>query len=86
MLLCKKWHSSYSKIQQQNKIIAPGHGFGAVAEWWLPTPETHGLNPDIGNEKFQMHIFQLLSRTDKNKEKEAGNGPLKNIITQTNLA
>ena len=48
-----------------------------LAERWLPTPETHCLNPDIGNEKFQMHIFQLLSRTDKNKEKEAGNGPLK---------
>ena len=57
-----------------------------LAERWLPTPETHCLNPDIGNEKFQMHIFQLLSRTDKNKEKEAGNGPLKNIIAQTNLA
>ena len=48
-----------------------------LAERSLPTPEIRGLNTDIGNELFRMYICQLLSRKDKNKEKEAGNGPIK---------
>ena len=47
-----------------------------LAERSLPTPEIRGLNTDIGNELFRMYICQLLSRKDKNKEKEAGNGPI----------
>ena len=46
-----------------------------LAERSLLTPEIRGLNPDIGNENFQMYICQLLFRKDKNKEKEVGNGP-----------
>ena len=50
-----------------------------LAEQSLMTPEIRSLNPDIGNENFQMYICQLLFRKDKNKEKEAGNGPFKKI-------
>ena len=48
-----------------------------LAERSLPTPEIRRSNPDIGNELFRMHICQLLSRKDENKEKEARNGPIK---------
>ena len=47
-----------------------------LAERSLPTPEIRGSNPDIGNIS-NVFICQLLSRKDENKEKEAGNGPLK---------
>ena len=48
-----------------------------LAEWLLLAPEIRILNTDIGYEIFQMYICQMLSRKDENKEKEAGNGPLK---------
>ena len=48
-----------------------------LAERPLPTPEIRGSNPDIGNKLLRMHICQLLSRKDENKEKEARNGPIK---------
>ena len=49
-----------------------------LAERSLPTPEIRDSNPDIGNEIFiDVFICQLLYRKDENKEKEAGNGPLK---------
>ena len=48
-----------------------------LAEQSLLTPEIRGSNPDIGNKLFRMYICQLLSRKDVNKEKEAGNGPIK---------
>ena len=47
-----------------------------LAERLPPTPEIRGSNPDIGN-ILNVFICQLLSRKDENKEKEAGNGPLK---------
>ena len=50
-----------------------------LAERSLPTPEIRGSNPDIGNIS-NIFICQLLSRKDENKEKEAGNGPLKKIL------
>ena len=43
-----------------------------LAEQLLPTPEIRGLNPDIGNQTFRTYVWQLLSRKDVNKEKEAG--------------
>ena len=48
-----------------------------LAEQSLLTPEIRGSNPDIGNKLIGMYICQLLSRKDVNKEKEAGNGPIK---------
>ena len=50
-----------------------------VAERSLPTPEIRGSNPNIGNIS-NVFICQLLSRKDEDKEKEAGNGPLKKKI------
>ena len=47
-----------------------------LAERSLPTQEIRGSSPDIGNELFRMHICQLISRKDENKEKEARNGPI----------
>ena len=44
----------------------------------LPTPEISGSNPDIGNKKYFKR--QLQSRKDENKEKEAGNDPIKKAI------
>ena len=43
-----------------------------LVEGLLPTPEIRGSNPNIG--KFYLSIVNL-ERKDKNKEKEAGNGP-----------
>ena len=37
----------------------------------LPTPENRGSNTDLG----KKIIYQLCNRKDKNKEKDAGNGP-----------
>ena len=51
-----------------------------LAERSLPTPEIPGSNPDIGN-ITNVFICQLLSSKDENKEKEAGNGPLKKEYT-----
>ena len=48
-----------------------------LAERSLPTPEIRGSNLDIGIISIVKFICQLLSRKDKNKEKEAGKGPLK---------
>ena len=42
-----------------------------LVERSLPTPEIRGSNPDIGNISNVKFIFQLLSRKDENKEKEA---------------
>ena len=50
-----------------------------LAEQLLPTPEIRGSNPDIGNKNLNIIICQLQSRNDENKEKEAGNGPLKKL-------
>ena len=50
-----------------------------LADRWLPTPEIRGSNPDISNIS-NIFICQLLSRKDENKEKEAGNGPLKKKV------
>ena len=47
-----------------------------LAEGLLLTPEIRGSNPNFGSELFRMYICQLLSRKDKNKEKEARNGPI----------
>ena len=47
-----------------------------LAERSHSTPEIRGSNPDIGNIS-NIFICQLLSRKDKNKEKEARNGPFK---------
>ena len=47
-----------------------------LAERSLSTPEIRSSNPDIGNIS-NIFICQLLFRKDENKEKEAGNGPLK---------
>ena len=49
-----------------------------LAERSLLTPEIRGLNPDTGNIS-NVFICQLLSSKDENKEKEAGNGPLKKV-------
>ena len=53
------------------------HGIWALVvaqlvEGWLTASEIHGSNPTIG--KFYLPIVNL-NRKDKNKEKEAGNGP-----------
>ena len=48
-----------------------------LAERSLTTPELRVSNPDIGIELVRTYIYQLLSRKGENKEKEAGNGPLK---------
>ena len=53
-----------------------------MAERSLPTPEIRGSNPDIVNIS-NIFICQLLSRKDENKEKEAGNGPLKKRVQGT---
>ena len=48
-----------------------------LAERSLPTSETRGLNPNIGNVFFE-NIFAYLSiaiQKSENKEKEAGIGP-----------
>ena len=52
-----------------------------LAERSLMTPEIRSSNPDIGNKIFQMQLIicQLQSRKDKNKGKEAGNGPFKKL-------
>ena len=54
-----------------------------LAEGSLPIPEISVSNPDIG---IIMNVFtsQLLSRKDENKEKEAGNGPIKKWPKCTN--
>ena len=44
-----------------------------LAEWSLPTSEILGSNPDIG----EILSTKLYNRKDKNKSKEAGNGPSK---------
>ena len=57
-----------------------------LAERTLPTPEVRGSNPVIGEfstEQFNFHPIVNCVGKDENKEKEAGNGPLKNVGTQT---
>ena len=44
-----------------------------LVEWSLPTPEVRGSNPDIG--KLLSTNCTIKNKKDKNKEKEAGNGP-----------
>ena len=48
-----------------------------LVEWWLPTPEVHSSNPDNGK---ILSTNLSNNRKDKNKEKEAGNGPSFNKI------
>ena len=64
-------HYKQKSVSKRAVVVAQ------LAERSLLTPEIHSSNPNIGNENFQTYICQLLSREDKNKEKEAGNGPLK---------
>ena len=70
--------SFISFVQLRNLYM----GSGCVAqlvERLLPIPEIRGSNPVIGKNLFILNIC-LLSTVywnDKNKEKEAGNGPLK---------
>ena len=44
-----------------------------LVEQSLPTPEIHGLNPNIG--KFYITMGLIIGK-DENKEKEAGNGQI----------
>ena len=53
-----------------------------LAKRSLPTPEICGSNPDFGNIS-NIFICQLLSRKGENREKEAGNGPLKKNLIST---
>ena len=45
----------------------------------LSTPEGHGSNQVIGKIVL-LNIYCQLYRKDKNKEKEAGNGPFKKCL------
>ena len=70
-----KFYHLYLSINLGAVVVAQ------LVERWLPTPEIHGSKPDIGN-ITNVFICQLLSRKDENKEKEAGNGPLKKLKYQ----
>ena len=43
----------------------------------VPTPEIGGSNPDIGNEIFESNYMSIAIQNRRNKEKEAGNGPIR---------
>ena len=45
-----------------------------LVERSLPTPEVRGSNPVIRKLFYRTFVYCQLSRKDKNKEKEAGNG------------
>ena len=75
--LSQKYESISLPHSQINSLIRAVVGV-QLAERLLPTPEIRGWNPDIGNIS-NVFICQLLCRKDENKEKEAGNGPLKKI-------
>ena len=47
---------------------------GQLVEWSLPTPEVHGSNPVI-SKIYNENLYRQLHWKDKNKEKEARNGP-----------
>ena len=49
-----------------------------MGERSLPTPEVHGLNPVVGKIYIE-HFYCRLYLKDKNKE--AGNGPIKNGLS-----
>ena len=51
-----------------------------VVELLLLTPVIRGSNPVIGK-FYKGLIYCRLYRKEKNKEKEAGNGPFKKTIT-----
>ena len=51
-----------------------------LVEPLLPIPEVRGSNPVI--DKNILNIYFQPYWKDKNKEKEAGNGPFKNILKQ----
>ena len=77
--ICKSCQDTL-KGNQLNKHIMPlAVVVAQLAERSLPTPEIRGSNPNIGNIS-NVFFCQLLSRKDKNKEKEAGKGPLKKHI------
>ena len=48
----------------------------------LPTPVVHGSNPVISKKLFilNIHLLSTVYWKDENKEKEAVNGPFKNIV------
>ena len=71
-------NKSVKEERQGNKVQRKAVVVAQLAERLLPTPEIRGSNPDIGNIS-NVFICQLLSRKDENKEKEAGNGPLKKV-------
>ena len=48
-----------------------------LVERSLPTPEIRGSIPFIGNVIYYRLYRNKLCKRDKNKEKEAGNGPIK---------
>ena len=73
-----RWASFWAGAEQTNERI----GSGCVAqlvERPLPIPEVRSSNPVIGKNLHIEHLFNVncIEKT-KIKEKEAGNGPLKN--------
>ena len=72
--------SSYAKLIYCYKLKGSGCGWVVVVaqlvEQSLPTPEIRSSK----TRHWQNFIYQLFNRKDKNKEKEAGNGPFKKLL------
>ena len=51
-----------------------------LVEFLLSIPEVRGLKPVIGKLLHRTLVYYELYRKDKNKEKEAGNGPFTKLI------
>ena len=61
--------------QKRNEVRKREVVVAQLAERSLMIPEDLGSNPVIGNFYLNIYLPLTVCRKDKNKEKEAGNGP-----------
>ena len=62
-------HSSGTFCDKQRAVVV-----AQLVEWSLPIPEICSSNPVIGN--IIYNLLKYCNEKTKNKEKEAGNGPI----------